>query len=392
MSNMTYGIKRTPISWSLTGAINESHPTFALNTFYAKNTKVIYGNKIYTADTNILRRADYVYDDEKQTLKTLENIYLDSTAVAIKTNETVFIEKNDLDILYKYTGANATLNFNTLDFATNSSFESQGKQLNGYLAFDVLPTNQLYWTDNGYVNTLRWDDEESFNKTIAQNPATDVLSSKIIFTFTVSYTDTITVLGLEASKITIKTVMQDGNPENPENTQIDVYDLFGVEGTTLSEWIYNPIKVIKSIQKPVPLIGIRIITIIIEQSSINEYAKVGDIYFTKSKELGEVKNDLSQNIIDYSTYETDAEGNDIITKKGYKRELPFSILYKTINNQEVSEAFIDLRGTPTIFNLYPESHKELYIIKGFLKVSSNQIQEVAEYSTASLTITSALEK
>lgn len=389
---MTYGIKRDAISWSLVGAIDESYPTFALNTLYLKGTKVIYNNKIYTADTNILRRADFVYDEESQTLKTLENVYLDSTAISIKTNQTVFIEKDDLDILYKYTGADATLNFNAIDFATNTSFTSQGKQLNGYLIFDVYPTNELYWTDNGYTNTLRWNDEESFNKTIALLPTVEGAPSQLVFTFLINYVDTITFLGAEASSITIKTVMQDGEPESEENTTETVYSLFGVTGATMTEWIYNPLIEVKNLQTKIPLMMNRVVTITIENSQTDSYAKIGDIFFTKSRQLGEATDSVMQNIRDYSTYEEDSEGNDLYVKGGYKRELPFDILYKTRDNQEISKTLIELRATPTIFNLYPDSGKELYIIKGFLKVSSNQLREAAEMSIASLVITSTLEK
>lgn len=352
----------TPTSYTLTGATDESYPSFSIDAQYSKGTTVIYNNTIFSANTTIPKATYYVYSKADNELYIpSETTYL-ATAVFSPTNEFIqrYIYLEDTDTLYKYIGA-TTLSIapSSIDFTNTSLWQNLGVQLNGYSSTIRYPASgSIYWTDLGSVNTKKAFDNSNSSQTISNE------DEDLVYIFNAKKVDRIALFGLEATEVIIKAHLTSA-PESPENTVEITYPLYTRGGFHFYEILTAEIETQKVLYAIIPTALIQEITVTIKRAG--SYAKVSDITLGKAIEIGVTLDGLTPDIKEYSTYSSDSSATDNYTEGGYRKIIPFTVSVLSSEMDNILQLLDKRRGKITVYNLDTNSIEAFKKIKGFMR-------------------------
>jgi hypothetical protein len=189
----------TQTSYTLTGATDESYPSFSIDTQYSKDTKVIYNNTIFSASTTIPKATYYVYNKADNELYIPSEATYLATAIFSPTNEFIqrYIYVDDTDILYKYIGSTTlTIAPSSIDFTNTSLWQNLGVRLNGYSSTVRYPASgSIYWKDLGSVNTKKAFDNSNSSQTVSNE------DEDLVYVFNTKKVDRIALSGLSGAEV-----------------------------------------------------------------------------------------------------------------------------------------------------------------------------------------------
>jgi len=352
----------TQTSYTLTGATDESYPSFSIDTQYSKDTKVIYNNTIFSASTTIPKATYYVYNKADNELYIPSEATYLATAIFSPTNEFIqrYIYLDDTDTLYKYIGSTTlTIAPSLIDFTNTSLWQNLGVQLNGYSSMVRYPASgSIYWTDLGAVNTKKAFDNSNSSQTVSDE------DEDLVYVFNTKKVDRIALFGLEGTEVIIKAHLTSA-PESPDNTVTTTYPLYVREGLHFYEILTAEIKTQKVLYATIPTALTQEITVTIKKAG--SYAKVSDITLGKAIQMGVVLDGLSPDIKEYSTYSSDSSATDTYVEGGYRKVIPFTVSVLTKDMDSIIQLLDKRRGKITVYNLDTNSIEGFKKIKGFIR-------------------------
>jgi len=347
--------------YTITGATDESYPTWNDSSIFSKNDKTIHNGKIYEARQTIGLPTYYVYNKSENSLYIPSIATFKNTATFNPSSsfENRYIFLDDTDTLYKYIGATTiTVDPNTIVFSDTSKWQNLGIQLNGYTAVVSYPdTSPLYWKYINYVNSLRAFDNTNSSQTVSD------ANTNLVYAFQTGKIDRIALFNLSAKEIIVKVKLGVG-AESPDNTVETTYTLYEQQGKHFYDILMSQIKFNKTKYITIPTASTQTITITLVHAT---YAKVGDVTLGRTKTLGATLDSINFDNKDYSTYGSDTGIEDSYVEGGYRKVNDFTVSFLTIDMAAVLENLDSLRGKVSVFNLSNAEEKDFLILKGFMR-------------------------
>jgi len=216
----------------------------------------------------------------------------------------------------------------------NLWIEESSYDINRYDILDLLK-----WEDLGYANKYKCLDNSLSSQT--EN------NGDIVMSFNESKVDSIYFLNIEAKSVNVKVWDYDTNTFIFDETK-DLWDLFAVDWY---EYYYGEPSLKNKINFNLDFdlniaFNTRIDIIIYAENGI---AKIGTVGIGRKRHIGDALYGASNDIIDYSIKETNANGETYFKEGNYKNKVNIPVRFDTDTYDYIREYLNSLRATPAMY-------------------------------------------
>ena len=290
---MQYGKRIYPDSF--TSTVVDVLPSVFNNTeaVVQGDQRLYESDYLYEARTNIYPLATYSWNHIEAstngicTILATKALVPDTTVVPVTKDVTVVYVidtyKDTTNIVdgkyFMYKGNNSTENFNTID-VTHPSWE----EVANHRYIDATPSeSSIYWKYLGVKNSKAHLDGIVNNQTILES-GTQIDN---VYIFTDRFIDTIAFFNLDCTSVEITVTKLDDTVIVPTFT-LDLKDYQGI--TTPYNWHFTPIESVRLKNKLARISVNSNIKILISYIKSSGSPKIGEVFFTRSKDMGQTLN------------------------------------------------------------------------------------------------------